>query len=153
VANGEATLSPNGSALNAESTRVSHLTLRTRAVVSLVKRVARCGGDRRSSAVGPCVGEWHEARSARTPPAPKARRGKATDRGKEPMHAVRKKAKKRTRRVSGIEVAARLSSALARSTMLPPAHPVDTVAIKRLQNVLSWEADPADIHRRPTHRP
>jgi hypothetical protein len=40
--------------------------------------------------------------------------------------------------------------------MLPPAHAtseVNRVEVSRLENVLCWEADPADIHRRPTFRP
>jgi hypothetical protein len=69
------------------------------------------------------------------------------------MQAARKKAKKQTGRISGIEVVSPLARTVPRSTILPPAHPVETITIKRLENVMNWEADPADIHRRPTYRP
>ena len=69
------------------------------------------------------------------------------------MQGARKKAKKQKSRISGIGVVAPLSRTVPRSTILPPAHPVETIKIKRLESVLDWEGDPADIHRRPTYRP
>jgi hypothetical protein len=101
---------------------------------------------------------------------PKARTaviGRIISGGLAVMQAARKRAKKRPRHTSGIQVASRkLESGIqvvarkiefpSRSTMLPPAHETseeNQVEVSRLENVLCWEADPADIHRRPTFRP